>query len=150
MSNKETLNYYNEQIIKNYLLAHPFWSDDLKKWDSLRPENKSFFSEISKRIGASPAALYAFSMLLFGVGSHYLDQGIFWISTIISNNPELVKAKLEINTIYYLENITRRYLLINRDEVRRTKNKKERILTILQFLIEKGSAVGYMVRENIL
>ena len=150
LSNKEALNYYNEKIIKSYFFAHPLLSDDLKNWDSLKPENKSFFSELSKSIGASPAALYAISLLLFGKGSHYLDQGIFWISTIIANNPELAKLKLETNTIYYLENITRRYLLSNRDEVRRTKNKKEQILIILQFLIEKGSAVGYMVRENIL
>ncbi len=61
-----------------------------------------------------------------------------------------ITAKLEDSTIYYLENITRKYIYKNRESIRKTKKLKDEILIILKFLVEKGSVIGYMLRENIL
>ena len=38
----------------------------------------------------------------------------------------------------------------NREKIKKTKKLKTQILIILDFLIEKGSVVGYILRENIL
>ena len=53
-------------------------------------------------------------------------------------------------TIYYLENIVKKYAYNNREKIRKTQKLKREVLIILDFLIEKGSVVGYMLRENIL
>ena len=139
-----------EKIVKSYLFAHPYWKEDLKKWQSLKDNNKRFFNDISKRIGPSPSALYAISMLLDGIGSHYLDDGIIWISNILKNNDELFDIELERDTIYYIENVVRKYMFRNLDKAKKTKNIKDSIIVILDFLIARGSVVGYMVRESII
>ncbi len=65
-------------------------------------------------------------------------------------NKELLEAKQENNTIYHLEHISKKYMYKKREEIRRTKQLKENVLVILNFLIDNGSVVGYMLRENIL
>jgi len=57
---------------------------------------------------------------------------------------------LEPNTIFNLEIITRKYVLQNSQEIKKSKFKKEEILELLNFLVEKGSAIGYMLRERVL
>ena len=56
----------------------------------------------------------------------------------------------ENDTVYFLECLVRRYINTERERIRRTKQLKEEVLVILDFLVEKGSVVGYMSRENIL
>jgi hypothetical protein len=69
---------------------------------------------------------------------------------MICKNTNLWTDELEKDTIYYLENIAKRFIFLNREIVKRTKQIKQEILIILDFLIEKGSVTGYMLRENIL
>ncbi len=133
----------------SYLFATVACNESAKEWHSLKDNNKRFFKEVSEKIGHCPSAIYAVSKLLNDIGSHYIDDGIFWISSIIRNNRELADKKLEVNTIYYLENLTRKYTFKNREKIKRTKAIKDNLLLILDYLINKGSVVGYMLRESI-
>ncbi len=54
------------------------------------------------------------------------------------------KPKIEI------ENLARKYILENNKLIKKDKMKKNEVLEILNFLVEKGSAIGYMPRERIL
>lgn len=78
-----------------------------------------------------------------------MNDGVSWISEILQNNKNLLNAKLETDTVYYLENLARKYIYKNREAIRKTKKLKQEVLIILDFLIEKGSVVGYLLRENI-
>jgi len=69
---------------------------------------------------------------------------------MITAHKKLWSAKLETNTQYYLENLVRKYIYKDRETIRRTKKLKEEVLVILDFLVERGSVVGYILRENIL
>lgn len=138
-----------EKIVRNYLFAQEFWDDSAKEWHTLKDDNKRFFREISKGIGHCPSVLYAISKLLNGIGSQYLDDGVDWISYMLANNKVLVDSKLEVNTIYYMESLVRRYVFENREKIKKTKSTKDSLLLILDYLIEKGSVVGYMLRESI-
>jgi hypothetical protein len=90
------------------------------------------------------------SKLLNDIGSSYLKEGVSWISNTLQVNKGVLAAKLETNTVYYLENLARKYIYENRQEIRKMAKAKAEILVILDFLIEKGSAIGYLLRENIL
>jgi hypothetical protein len=137
------------QIVKSYLFAQVSWKKTAKEWHTLKAQNKRFFKEISQNIGHCPSTLYAISKLLNGIGSHYIDDGITWISSMLANNKELANEKLEINTIYHVENIVRKYIFENREKIKKTKAIKDNLLFILGFLIERGSVVGYMLRETV-
>lgn len=142
--------WYVDRIIMSYLFAQNPWKETATQWHTLKDENKRFFKKMSKQIGHCPSTLYAISKLLNGIGSPFLDDGIQWISQMLQNNQNLFTAKLETNTIYYIENLSRKFIYTNRAKIRKTKQLKQEVLIILDFLIGKGSAIGYMLRESIL
>jgi hypothetical protein len=142
--------WYVERIVKSYLFAQTRWKETTVEWHTLKGENKIFFKEMSEKLGHCPSSLYAISKLLNDIGSPYLNDGISWISSMLDKNKNLLGAKLENNTIYHLENLIRKYIYKNREKIRKTQKLKGEVLIILNFLIEKGSVVGYMLRENIL
>jgi len=141
--------WHVDKIVKSYLFAQVPWKETAKEWHSLKNNNKRFFKELSENIGHCPSALYSISKLLNDIGSHYLDDGVIWISTILGKNYDLADKKLENNTIYYIENLSRKYTFRNREKIKRTKVIKDNLLIILDYLIKKGSVIGYMLRESI-
>lgn len=143
-----------KDVIYAYMLIwSPYgaiWKEEAKEWHSLKEKDKRFFSRISSELNKNSSVLYAISFLLNSIGSSYLNDGVKWISSMIKSNDNLLREKLEVNTIYYLEQLSRKYILKNMQEVKKQKSKKDEILIILNFLVEKGSAIGYKLRENIL
>ncbi len=142
--------WYVGKIIKSYLFAQNPWKESVTEWHTLKENDKNFFKEISEKIGHCSSALYAISKLLNDIGSFYLDDGILWLSDMLSKNKNFSTVKLETNTVYYVENLVRKYIYKNRETIRRNKNKKKNVLVILDFLVENGSVVGYILRENVL
>ncbi|MGV8026641.1 MAG: AVAST type 4 anti-phage nuclease Avs4 [Anaerolineaceae bacterium] len=138
------------KIVNNYLLGHPYWKEDAIEWHSLKEKEKKFFNDISIKIGPCPSALYAISKLLNNIGNKYIDDGICWIYNIINNNNDLGNMELETNTIYYIESAIRKYISMNREKIKKSKDLKNKMIFILDFLVNKGSVVGFLVRENIM
>lgn len=141
---------YADRIIKSYLFAQAPWKKSANDWHTFKDINSQFFAEVSKNMGHCPSALYSLAKSLNSVASGYLNLGIAWLSRMLTCNKGLWSAKLEGDTIYYLESLIRKYIYKEREKIRRTKQLKEEVLVILEFLVEKGSVVGYMSRENIL
>ncbi len=142
--------FYSKEIIHNYLLAWSYWRDEAKEWHTLKDREKHFFKKASEDMGENPSTLYSISKLLNDIGSGFKDDGILWISDMLKNNPDLSTKELEVNTIYYLENLVRGYILKNRHKIKITLQLKIKILVILDFLLAKGSVTAYLLREDIL
>lgn len=147
---KSGAGYYSSATIHNYLLAWPWWRKDAREWHSLKEREKGFFQRVAKDIGDHPAVLYSLAKLLSEVGAAFAADGILWISTILESHPDLRDMEFETNTVYYLENLVRGYVLLNREKVRTTPWMKSAVLTILNFLLGKGSVTAYLTREYIL
>ncbi|MDP3065574.1 MAG: hypothetical protein Q8N08_02455, partial [Methanobacteriaceae archaeon] len=143
-------NYYTKKVIKGYLFAENIWKKEATQWHTFKETDKRFFKKITGDIGHCPSVLYSISKLLNGIGSIYLDDGILWISRMLNVNKNLWSDDLEDNTVYYLENIVKKYAYMNREKIRKTRQLKKEFLVILDFLIEKESVAGYMLREDIL
>ncbi|MGE4698265.1 AVAST type 4 anti-phage nuclease Avs4 [Yersinia enterocolitica] len=142
--------WYVDRIIKSYLFAQSPWKESANDWHSFKDSNSQFFAAVAKNMGHCPSVLYSLAKSLNNIASRYLNLGIAWISVMLSCNNKLWTVKLEGNTIYYLESLVRRYIYNERETIRQTKQLKVEVLVILDFLVEKGSVVGYMSRENIL
>lgn len=147
---KSDKGFHSSTPIHNYLLAWPWWRKDAREWHSLKEREKEFFKRVSQDIGNHPAVLYSLAKLLNEIGAAYVADGIFWISAILENHADLRDKELERNTVYYLENLIRGYVLFNREKVRTTLQLKSAVLVILNFLVEKGSVTAYLTREYIL
>ncbi|MGZ3578227.1 MAG: AVAST type 4 anti-phage nuclease Avs4 [Syntrophales bacterium] len=142
--------WYVDKIIKSYLFAQTPWKETATDWHTFKDSNSRFFEDIAKSIGHCPSALYALVKSLNNVADRYLNPGISWLSGMLTRNKNLCTKKLETNTLYYLESLVRKYIYKERERIRRTRQLKEEVLVILDFLVEKGSVVGYILRENIL
>lgn len=142
--------WYVDNIIKSYLFAQSPWKETAADWHTFKYSNNRFFAEIAKNIGHCPSTLYSLAKSLNNVASRYLNPGIAWLSGMLTCNKKLWTAKLETHTLYYLESLVRKYIYKEREGIRRAKQLKEEVLVILEFLVEKGSVVGYILRENIL
>jgi hypothetical protein len=142
--------YHLKEILINYLFAWRWWREGIEEWRSLKKENLSLYTNASKEIGNIPAVLYSIVRVLSTIGTNFKDEGIDWIHTIVSNNKSLPLDDLESNTLYYLEKFLRKYVFINRQKIKEEIKLKNKIIPILDFMIERGSIHGYLLRESIL
>ncbi len=142
--------YHLKEIIINYLLAWRWWREGVEEWHSLKSDNLSFYANASNEIGHISSVLYSITRILNSIGTNFKDEGIDWIHTIISNNSSLHLDDLESNTLYYLEKFLRKFIFINRQKIKEEIRLKNKIIPILDFMIERGSIHGYLLRESIL
>lgn len=147
---KKSATYYSTKlIIRRYLFAWPWRKGDLE-WHSVKEREKFFFSKAANDMGDHPTVLYSLAKMLNDIGSNYLEDGIAWISGIVERNQNLLTEELDTNTIYYIENLVGKYISKNRLMLRTTPRVKKQIITILNFLVERGSTTGYWLRDDIL
>ena len=145
----EHLLRYSESTVHNYLLALQ-WREGAKEWHSLKDREKAFFKKVAEDIGGNTAVLYSLAKLLNDIGSGFASDGISWISSILQKSPDLRAQELEVNTVYYLENLVRSYILKNRHKIKMNIQLTTQVLVILDFLLEKASVTAYLLREDIL
>lgn len=139
-----------DEIISNYLLAWQWWKETAKEWRSLRADNLPFFQKVCAEMGRHPVVLYSISKLLNEIGSPFLNDGIFWIADILSQNKTVRREALQPNTVYYLERLARRHVYLNRSKLKTNRLLRSKLLVLLDFLFEKGSVSGYLLREDVL
>ncbi|OCL94010.1 hypothetical protein AAX29_00752 [Aliarcobacter thereius] len=152
---KDGEKYHNvDKIVKVYLLAWgrygSLWKDTAKEWHSLKDKEIRFFKKLTKKIAHCPSVVYSISKLLTGIGSAYLNEGISWLADLIRNNSNLANDKLEQDTVFHLENLIRKYIFLQSAKIKKDRKTKDDVLIILNFLVERGSAVAYMLREKVL
>ncbi len=138
-----------ERIIKSFLFAGTSWKDDATAWHTFSPENKVFFSDLSGKIGGESSFIYSLSKLLCGIGSEFLDDGIYWFSNAIKTFDIDLSQDKSGNTLFCLEKYMRRFLFKNHDKVRQTPSLRAQSMIVLDFLVEQYSITGYMLREDI-
>lgn len=147
---KNNSNSNVNDIIKVYLLSGNLWKENVTKWHSLTNQNKRFIKKLIEDINQPSPVLYSISKLLTDIGSEFLNDGVEWIANLIKKNPKLSNAKLEIDTIYYLEIVIRKYIFLERKNIKKNRFNRENVLTILNFLVDKNSTSAYMLRESII
>lgn len=143
-------NYHLSEVIKSYLLAWKWWRDDAKEWHSLKKDNLSLYENVAKDLGYNPNVLYSITKVLNLIGSAFTNEGVEWIYLIVSTNKSLKMGDLESNTLYYLEKVMRKFIYMNKEQIKKEIRLKNKIIPILDFMIERGSIQGYLLRESIL
>lgn len=149
LCNQHNKNHIREIII-NYLLAWRWWNDDIEKWSSLTHDNLNIYYKASKEIGSNPSVLYSIARVLNTIGSNFQEEGIEWIYTITVSNRNLNLNNQESDTLYNLEIFLRKFVFVRKEKIKTNIRLKNKILSILNFMIERGSIHGYLLREEIL
>jgi hypothetical protein len=135
------------ETVKYYLLAHPYWNPGTTEWHSIRGKERLFYDRVVSKMGHASVVLYSIAKVLNDVGSQFALDGVTWLSSMIIANKYI---ELERYTIEYIEKFIRRFILIKRQNVKRDKVLRDKVICILDFLFEKGSIIGFLLREDIL
>ena len=139
-----------EKLVKSYLLASEIWADSLTSWDSLKHENADFYRGVAVRIGYHPVVLDSIAYVLNSVGKDtFFREGVEWLSIIIKNNPHLKKADLPVHTRYFIEEYMSELVKREKVTLRREEHRRKQVLVVLDFLVERGSEVGFGLREDV-
>lgn len=145
------IGYGYEDVLATFLLYSPFWKENTSQWHSLKPQNNSFYIAVANRLGYNPTTLFAISQVLNTVGkATFIETGIDWISDIITNNPHLYDKTLPENTLYYIEEYIFSYTNSHIDIIRTSIPIKRKAIKILDFLIAKGSTMGFLLKEELI
>lgn len=145
------IGYGYEDVLATYLLYSPFWKENTSQWHSLKPQNISFYIAAANRLGYNPTTLFAISQVLNTVGkATFIETGIDWISDIITNNPHLYAKTLPDNTLYYIEEYIFTYTNSHIDIIQTSIPIKRKVVKILDFLIAKGSTMGFLLKEELI
>lgn len=145
-----SVKYGRGAVLIEYLLAGNIWNNSKKSWHSLRKDAADFYRLVSHQIGHYGVTLYAVSKVLNTVGKDlFFIDGIEWLSSIIKKNPHLCGMSLPMNTQYYIEEYMHRYVKEYMFTFQADQQRKHMVLDVLDFLVEKGSAAGFFLREEI-
>lgn len=145
------IGYGYEDVWATYLLYNPYRNENTTQWHSLKPQNNSFYIAVANRLGYNPTTLFAISQVLNTVGkAAFIETGIDWISDIITNNPHLYAKTLPDNTLYYIEEYIFSYTNSHIDIIQTSIPIKRKVVKILDFLISKGSTMGFLLKEELI
>ena len=136
------------KMLKTFLFSSAF-SSTSSEWHSLKECDLWLFSKIANDCGDSPSVLYAISRSLNYLASKFISSGIEWLYTIINRYPELDLKEDETGTIFYLERALNKYILENKMSIKQSLDLKNRIITILTYMVKRNSTQAYMLREQI-
>lgn len=136
--------------MKTYLFSDKWTSSTEHSCNYLKKENSIFFEHIVEDIGEHPSVLYALVKLLNGIGSLYLRDGIRWISQILNKYFTPHSKTVNVNTQCRLEQLIQKYVNENRTKIKKDRKEKEKVIIILNFLVEKESVSAYLLRESII
>lgn len=137
---------YKDKMIKEYLLAGEY--QNIKQWSELK-DNLWLYENIAKDLGDNPIILYSISKVA-DTGIIPIDKLLDLMLLIIEDNPMLNLGYREQSTILYMERIFRRYIGDDKMSIKRNAELKKKLITILNFMLERGSVHGYLLRESIL
>jgi len=143
-------NRFADKIIDNYFLAWPYWKESAKDWRSLKDRERLFFRDAVLNMGKRISVLHAISKFLNEIGAKFLDDGVIWISDMLKQNPDHTSREAPTNTKYYLERVVRKYVYLHRTMIKTKPHVRNKLITILDYLIEKGSVNAYLLREDVI
>lgn len=138
-----------EDVLSIYLLANPYWREGITEWHSLKKRNSSFYLAAANRTGYDPTTLFSVSYVLNTVGkTPFKAAGLDMLHIIIKNNPHLYQRSLIDNTLFYIEEYIFSFVTEQTELIQTDASVKKKVLEVLDFLVARGSTMGYLLREE--
>lgn len=137
------------EVLPTYCLAWDYWKKDIKEWNGFKTQNLEFFEKTVEDLGFLPETLFSVSKFIYTIGYQFIDEGVVWTSKIISKNEHLIDSKFPINTEFYLEEMVLRFTKEFEEKARKVPLYRKSLLNILNFLVLRGSNIGFFIREEI-
>ncbi len=140
-----------EDVLSIYLLANPHWREGITQWHSLKVNNSSFYLAAANRTGYDPTTLFSVSYVLNTVGkTPFKAAGLDMLHIIIKNNHHLYQRSLIDNTLFYIEEYILSFVTEQTELLQADASVKKKVVDVLDFLVARGSTMGYLLREEMI
>ena len=138
-------------ILLEYLLAgHSTWKSNTTQWELVTSENIDFWERCCKAFAFHKATLLGIGYFANHIGFEVArEKVIIWIYEIVNSQDHLWKVELLTNTMYYLENYMKIYCDYHIKEIKTNFNIKKKVLRVLDFMVEKESTIGFILRDEL-
>ena len=140
---------YNNMVLQSFLFADDIFAPKTREWHSFNDANLWLYDNIIRDCGGCPATLYSIARNMNYIASRYIDKGIEWLYEITSRHPMMNLCDREANTIFYMERFLGEMVRKNKKEIRKNKTKRDKLVAILTFLVERNSVQAFMLRDMI-
>lgn len=147
---KKYLSERNSKIIRTLMLCENAWNSDAGEWHSLSKMDMLYFKEITEKLSYHPYVLWSMLKLVNGIGTVHFKLGMSIIADMFRNSNGFDGVSIEADIVQYLEITTRKFVNQYRSEIRRNIKIKSDVITILNWLVEQESTLGYMLRDDLL
>ena len=145
------IGYGYEDVLSIYLLANPSWEEGITQWHSLKQQNSSFYIAAANRTGYDPTTLFSISYVLNTVGkTPFKEAGLNMLHIIIKNNPHLYERSLIEHTLFYIEEYIFLFVAEKTELLQTDTPIKKKVVDILDFLVARGSTMGYLLRDEMI
>ena len=137
---------WNDDVLQAYLLAD--YLSPTETYD-FNDANLWLYDNAVNDFADSPATIYAIAQNLTTFASNYVEKGIEWLYNIVSAHPNISLRNRKKNVISNMEIFVGCVVRKNRAGIRGNKKMKDKLITILTFMVERESVQAFMLRDMI-
>ena len=77
----------------------------------------------------------------------YQTEGMGWLAKVVSNHSDMNLA--DTNAIFYLEQVMMEYVYANKMLIRKNQDLHDQVRAILNFMVNKSSVTGFVLRDMV-
>lgn len=140
----------NSKIIRTLMLSENRWNSAAVEWHSLNKMDMLYYKDIAEKLSYHPDVLGSMLKLVNGIGTVHFKFGISIIADMFRKSNGFEGIGIQEDIVQYLETTIRKFVNQHRSEIRRSANLKSDVITILNWLVEQESVLGYMLRDDLL
>lgn len=142
-------NHFHDEMLNNYMfnpIQYSHWGDD---WFRIEKKDMAFFHKIAVDIGHLPVVFRNITRVSKTLAKNYFMESLNLFTVIIENNPGLALTDYTQDTLTNLEVILQRELPNLSDEIKTNNELRRKLITVLDFMIAKGSSYASMVKSGL-
>ena len=136
----------NDQQLRTYLLNIE-WNEGIKEWRCLRKNDLEFFKYVSENCDESVTALECLAKALSTIAHNFQTDGLAWIAKVVYYHPKTNVTGTK--ALFYLEQVMMEYIYAYKMQIREDHKLHEQVRTILDFMVNNSSVMGFVLRDMV-
>lgn len=140
---------WNNKVIRTLMLSENGWNSATIEWHSLSKMDMLYYKEIAEKLSYHPDVLWSMLKHVNGIGTVHFKMGLSIIADMFRNSNGFDGISINADLVQYLEITIRKFVNQHRSEIRRITKIKSDVVTILNWLVEQESVLGYMLRDDL-
>ena len=144
--------YDNEGVLEAYFLGHSLWKPTIKEWRSFKVGDVKNVEVAARTFPPALGVLSAVASFGNGIGCCWWGCVFEWLSCIVKNlEPYSLSADFPLKrAVDEVERFSLRVVLENELKIKRSDKLWNDVMTVLDWLVDQQSNLGYQLREQVI